>query len=111
VVDDDERLGELTAARLRRLGFAVESVADLESASVRVGAGDRLVVDYGVIADAPAAEVARLIEACRTIVVSGAVSDAARSRALALGAVAYLVKPVEMDELAHLLRAPAAGPQ
>jgi CheY-like chemotaxis protein len=108
VADDDVRLAELTAERLRRLGFDVSTVNDLSSALDQVGTGAHLVVDYGLIAEVsgPVLERVRL---SRMIVVSGAVSEAARERALSLGALAYLVKPVEMTELARLLRTPAEG--
>ena len=111
VADDDERLAELTATRLQRFGFTVESAGELAGALDRLRPGDRLVVDYGMIASGAQAEVAAVLRECRAIVVSGAVSDAAREHALAMGAVAYLVKPVEMAELARLLRTPAAGRQ
>jgi CheY-like chemotaxis protein len=108
LADDDARLSELTASRLRRLGFHVEAVADLASALEKIRAGDRLVVDYGLISDAAALDVERIAAEGRMIVVSGSVAEVDRNRALALGAAAYLVKPVEMTELAQLLRAPAA---
>jgi CheY-like chemotaxis protein len=107
LADDDARLSELTATRLRRLGFEVDVVADLPRARERIRAGDRLVVDYGLIAEAVDADLERLAAIGRMIVVSGSVAEADRNRARALGAVAYLVKPVEMSELAQLLRAPA----
>jgi DNA-binding response OmpR family regulator len=105
LADDDARLSELTASRLRRLGFEVEAVADLASAVERIRVGDRFVVDYGLISDAVAPDVERIAAEGRMIVVSGSVAEADRNRALALGAAAYLVKPVEMTELAQLLRA------
>ena len=104
-------MAELTATRLQRFGFTVESAGELAGALDRLRPGDRLVVDYGMIASGAQAEVAAVLRECRAIVVSGAVSDAAREHALAMGAVAYLVKPVEMAELARLLRTPAAGRQ
>jgi CheY-like chemotaxis protein len=106
LADDDARLSELMASRLRRLGFEVEAVADLATALERIRAGDRLVVDYGLIADAPGPELERIAAEGRMVVVSGSVAEADRNRARALGAVAYLVKPVEMVELAQLLTAP-----
>src|SRR5437868_6687851 len=46
VLDDDARLAELFANRLRRRGFAVEVGTDLEAVVAQVQSGDRLVVDY-----------------------------------------------------------------
>jgi CheY-like chemotaxis protein len=111
LADDDGRLAELTATRLRRFGFDVQAVAELSSVVSRLRDGDRVVVDYGLIADAPRSEVERIAGAGRMVVVSGSVAEADRIRALEMGAVAYLVKPVEIEDLARLLRAPAEGQQ
>jgi DNA-binding response OmpR family regulator len=111
LADDDQRLAELTAGRLRRLGFDVEVAGDLDSAVDGLRSGDRLVVDYGLITDAALSELAEVLPKSGMIVISGSVSDAARERALALGALAYLVKPVEISELARLLRTQPAEPR
>jgi CheY-like chemotaxis protein len=108
IADDDPRLAELTAARLRRLGFEVDVAGDLASAVDFLRGEDRLIVDYGLLISAGSSVPANVIGRSGMIVISGAVSDAAREKARELGAVAYLVKPVEIAELARLLRTPVA---
>jgi DNA-binding response OmpR family regulator len=95
VVDDDERLGELTARGLRRLGYEAESTPKLRPLRTR----EVLVFDLGVLNSLDADSWAGL-RAARPIVVTGAADTASRSLATSLKASDYLVKPVELDELA-----------
>jgi CheY-like chemotaxis protein len=104
VVDDDERLAELTARRLRGRGLLAESTADLDASLEAARSGARLVVDYGVLANQEGAHVEAALSTSGAIVVSGSVSEADRRRALAMGAAAFMVKPVEIDALVELLR-------
>jgi DNA-binding response OmpR family regulator len=94
VLDDDERLAELTARGLRRLGYDAES-----SASVRkLRPGEVVVLDLGLCAALRPDERA-IVLASRPIVVTGAADPASRAMGDALGASEYLVKPVDIDVL------------
>ncbi len=95
VVDDDARLGEITARGLRRLGFTADSSRALRSLKAR----EVLVFDLSVLeAISPSAQ--RDLRAIRPIVVTGATDPASRALADSLDASDYLVKPVELQELA-----------
>lgn len=95
VLDDDERLGELTARGLRRLGYEAEARSGIGA----LGPRDVVVFDLGLAEtlDEPARTA---LQAARPIVVTGATDAASRAIAEALSAADYLVKPVEPSELA-----------
>jgi CheY-like chemotaxis protein len=95
VVDDDERLGELTARGLRRLGYEAEASRGLR----RLRPGEVVVFDLGLAAGLDAAG-RRELKAARPIVVTGATDPASRAQAARLDASCYLVKPIEPGELA-----------
>ena len=95
VVDDDERLGELTARSLRRLGFDAEAADHLRA----LRTGEVVVFDLGVLASLTSADRA-VLRAARPVVVTGAVDSTSRALAADLGASDYLVKPVDSEELA-----------
>lgn len=95
VVDDDERLGELTARGLRRLGYQAGSSATLGA----LHPGHVVVFDLGLTPSLSAPDSAAL-KAARPIVVTGAADPASRALAASFDASAYLVKPVELEELA-----------
>lgn len=99
VLDDDARLGEITARGLRRLGFEADSAAELPP----LLGGAVPVIDLGLLDSVGADGLARLREA-RPIVVTGATDRASRDRAADAGATDYLVKPVDLEELASALR-------
>lgn len=95
VLDDDVRLGELTARSLRRLGYDAEARTSLGS----VGPREVVVFDLGLAKTMD--EAARdALRSARPIVVTGATDPASRATADALGAAEYLVKPVEPADLA-----------
>ena len=99
VLDDDERLGELTARGLRRLGYEAES-----SGSVRtLRPGEVVVLDLSLSASLRPDERA-IILAARPIVVTGAADPASRATADDLGASEYLVKPVDLSGLAAAIQ-------
>jgi len=99
VIDDDERLGEITARGLRRLGFEADSAAKPpESFGAAVP-----VIDLGTLASADDEALARL-RAARPIVVTGATDRTSHELAAEVGATDYLVKPVELAELAAILK-------
>lgn len=95
VLDDDERLGELTARGLRRLGYEAESTPMLRP----LRSGEVLVLDLGLVASLDA-DGRAVLRAARPIVVTGAADAASRSVATSLDASDYLIKPVELEDLA-----------
>ena len=99
VLDDDARLGEITARGLRRLGFEADSSSSLPESL----GGAVPVIDLGLL-DAAGADALRLLRSARPIVVTGATDRASRDRAAEIGATDYLVKPVDLEELATALR-------
>jgi CheY-like chemotaxis protein len=99
VVDDDERLAELTARSLRRLGYEAESSGRLRP----LRAGEVVVFDLGATATLDVAERAAL-RSVRPIIVTGAADPGSRAMAEDLDASAYLVKPVEVEELAAAIK-------
>ncbi len=99
VVDDDERLAEITARGLRRLGFE----ADSSSSVPRSLGGVVPVVDLGVLEGA-GSEVLEAIRKARPIVVTGATDRASRAMAERLAATDYLLKPVELADLAAAIK-------
>jgi DNA-binding response OmpR family regulator len=95
VVDDDARLAEITARGLRRIGFDADS-----STSVRtLKAGEVLVFDLSLL-DSLDAATHEDLRSRRPIIVTGATDAASRALGDRLEASAYLVKPVELEELA-----------
>jgi CheY-like chemotaxis protein len=95
VLDDDARLAELTARGLRRLGYDAGAATALPA----TGLGSIVVFDLG-LAGSLSPEARAALRAARPIVVTGAVDPRSRALAAALGASDYLVKPVEVEDLA-----------
>jgi CheY-like chemotaxis protein len=95
VVDDDGRLADITARGLRRLGFDADSAV----APRAMRAGEVLVFDLSLV-DGLDGATYRLVQASRPIVLTGATDPASRALASSLDASDYLVKPVELEELA-----------
>ena len=102
VVDDDARLAEITARGLRRLGFDADSSSQVRELSD----GEVLVFDLGLFPGLDA--VARKsVRAAKPIIVTGATDAAGRALATSLGATAYLVKPIGLEELASAIKSRA----
>jgi DNA-binding response OmpR family regulator len=99
VVDDDERLAEITARGLRRLGFEADSTTKLPSSF----GGAVPVVDLGILEGA-GSDVLEAVRAARPIVVTGATDRASRAIAESLAASDYLLKPVHLDVLAAAIK-------
>jgi CheY-like chemotaxis protein len=99
VVDDDERLAEITARGLRRLGFNADSSSKLSALPAR----GVLVFDLSVL-DALDVTSHRALKASRPVVVTGATDAASRALAASLDASDYLVKPVVLEELAAAIK-------
>ena len=99
VVDDDGRLAEITARGLRRLGFDADSSSGLRE----LRDGEVLVFDLGLFPSLDAAA-KKSVRAAKPIIVTGATDAAGRALAASLDASDYLVKPVELEELAAAVR-------
>jgi len=95
VLDDDVRLAEITARSLRRLGFD----ADASSSFRNLRGREVLVFDLSLL-EALDAAARRDLRASRPIVVTGATDPGSRALAASLDASDYLVKPIELEELA-----------
>jgi CheY-like chemotaxis protein len=95
VLDDDARLAEITARGLGRLGYE----ADAGSSFRPLRAHEVLVFDLSLLPGLDAAS-REAVRAAKPIVVTGATDSASRALAADLGASDYIVKPIELDELA-----------
>ena len=94
VVDDDTRLGELTARGLRRMGYDADSTSTLRDLRFK-----EIVVFDLSLAHALEQSARTALKAARPIVVTGATDPGSRALAASLDASDYLVKPVELDDL------------
>jgi CheY-like chemotaxis protein len=94
VIDDDTRLGELTARGLRRLGYEAEAAGEFRS----LRRHEVVVFDLGLAPGLGETDRSAL-KTARPIVVTGATDPRSRALAASLGASDYLVKPVELEEL------------
>jgi ActR/RegA family two-component response regulator len=99
VLDDDERLGELTARGLRRLGYEAESAVSVR----KLRPGEVVVLDLSLSASLRPDE-RDILTASRPIVVTGAADPASRAMADELGATDYLIKPVDLGGLAAAIQ-------
>jgi hypothetical protein len=103
VLDDDARLGELTALGLRRLGYEAESGTEWRP----VRSGEVVVFDLGLVPSLSPQQRAELKHA-RPIVVTGGTDQVSRALAASLDSTDYLVKPVPPDDLAAAIGRRAA---
>ena len=99
VVDDDERLAELTSRGLRRLGYDAESSGRLRP----LRSQEVVVFDLGASASLDVADRAARRSA-RPIIVTGASDPGSRAMAEDFDASAYLIKPVDIEELAAAIK-------
>jgi DNA-binding NtrC family response regulator len=95
VLDDDERLAEITARGLRRLGFEAEASSRWRPLSAR----EVLVFDLSLLSSLDDVSL-QAVKAARPVVLTGATDSKSRSLAARLEASDYLVKPVEPEALA-----------
>ena len=104
VVDDDVRLGELTARGLRRLGYDANSTNALRD----LRPSEIVVFDLGL---APTLDQTGRValKAARPIVVTGATDPGSRALAARLDASDYLIKPVELEDLVKAISRRIAG--
>jgi len=94
VVDDDERLAELTARGLRRMGYDAESARTLRD----LRPNEVVVFDLS-LASGLDPKTRSALTAARPIVVKGATDPGSRAQAERLEASDYLVKPVALEDL------------
>ena len=99
VVDDDERLAELTARGLRRSGYEAESAGALRE----LRPNEVVVFDLSLASGLDESGRSALT-ASRPIVVTGATDPGSRALAERLAASDYLVKPVELEDLVAAIR-------
>jgi CheY-like chemotaxis protein len=110
LLDDDLRLAELTARRLRRGGLDVAVVGEVAEALREVEAQDVLIADLGCLSAASPAE-RLLVRRLSPIIVSGGASSQSQALAAAMGARAFFLKPVDATALVAAINArPAAEP-
>jgi len=101
-VDDDEAFAAAMARALGRRGVAVTVAHDAESALAALDGHDAALVDLRLGQDSGLRLVATLRErspALRIVVLTGYASIATAVEAIKLGAVQYLTKPAEPDEV------------
>jgi CheY-like chemotaxis protein len=99
VVDDDARLAEITARGLRRLGFDANASSEVRA----LRDGEVLVFDLGLLPGLDPAT-RESVRAARPIILTGATDVVGRAVAASLGASDYLVKPIELEELAAAIK-------
>lgn len=104
LVDDDEVFAAVLGAALTRRGFSVVTAHDVDSGLEQAG---RHPLTYALVdLCLPGASGLRLVEGLsalspqtRIVVLTGYASIATAVEAIKLGAVHYLTKPVEVDEI------------
>ena len=104
VIDDDERLGELTARGLRRRGYDADASPNMRPLRTH----EVVVLDLGVSASLSGPD-REALRAARPIVVTGSADPGSRALAEDLGATDYLVKPVDMEALIAAIERRKAG--
>ena len=107
IVEDDDRFAETLSAEFQDRGYAVaraeslEALAQLDSTGVGYAIVDlRLRSDSGLDA---IAEIREHSPHARVVVLTGYGSIATAVHATKLGAIQYLTKPIEIDELERAL--------
>lgn len=104
IVDDDDLFRDVLAAAMERRGYAVQCAGGVEEAMtlLEVAAPEYAVVDLSM----PGPSGLVLVEALqkmeagtRTVVLTGYASIATAVEAIKLGAVHYLTKPADADEI------------
>lgn len=104
VLDDDDKLREQLSRAFTSRGFAVRSASDVETA-IELAADESpelAVVDLRIGNESgltAVRDLLRIDEATKIVVLTAYGSIATAVRALRLGAVDYLTKPVDLDDL------------
>jgi len=123
VVDDNEVIVKTISVKLKSAGFEVSTALDgAEAVSiVRKDKPDLIILDLGFPPDIGGVpwDGFRIMEWLRRvdeskkipiIVITGGAGDKDKERALASGAVAFLYKPLDHEELLKLVRATLGTP-
>jgi len=123
VVDDNEVIVKTISVKLKSAGFEVSTALDgAEAVSiVRKDKPDLIILDLGFPPDIGGVpwDGFRIMEWLRRvdeskkipiIVITGGAGDQDKERALASGAVAFLYKPLDHEELLKLVRATLGTP-
>jgi CheY-like chemotaxis protein len=123
VVDDNEVIVKTISVKLKSAGFQVSTALDgAEAVSiVRKEKPDLIILDLGFPPDIGGVpwDGFRIMEWLRRvdeskkipiIVITGGAGDKDKERALASGAVAFLYKPLDHEELLKLVRATLGAP-
>jgi two-component system response regulator RegA len=113
VVEDDEVFGDVLTRALQRRGFDVTLAASCEEARRRMVESPPAyaVVDLRVGSESGLSLIPLLARAqnpARTVVLTGYGSIATAVEAIKLGAVQYLTKPAEVDEIIAALKLDSA---
>lgn len=114
VIDDDEAFREVLAAALTRRGFAVTTAASAATAldAARQTRPTHVVLDLRLDNDSglQLIEPLQALNPCpRIVVLTGYASIATAVHAIKLGAVQYLTKPADADEIVEAFAGSAAA--
>jgi two-component system response regulator RegA len=106
LVDDNDQFRETLARALHRRGWLVHRAARVEDALAQAMANPptRAVVDLNLVGSATAgldlvARLTEIVPDIRIVVLTGYASIATAVRAIQLGAIHYLAKPIEVEEI------------
>lgn len=115
LVDDDDVFRDVLAKALARRGLAVRAAGDVEQGWVLASAEppDYAVIDLclpGASGLELVSRLSRAFPALRTVVLTGYASIATAVEAVKLGAVHYLTKPVQTDEIIAAFHREAGDP-
>ena len=114
LVDDDDAFRRVLARALGRRGFAVRSAANVDAALViaQIQSPEYAVVDLKMPGDSGLVLIEKLIELdpnTRIVMLTGYASIATAIEAIKLGALHYLSKPCDADEVVAALGKSMAG--
>jgi len=114
LVDDDDTFRTVLARALERRGYAVTSAASVDSALTRALAQppEYAVVDLKMPGDSGLVLIEKLIELdpnTRIVMLTGYASIATAIEAIKLGAIHYLAKPCDADEVVAALNKSVEG--
>lgn len=104
IVDDDDTFRHVLAAAMTRRGYVVQMAADVNQARERIAAQpfDQAVVDLRMPGPSGLEAVEAIVQRnpdAKVVVLTGYASIATAVEAIKLGAVHYLTKPADADEI------------